>query len=98
MQISNASNFRDLAASVSRPLRRGTLYRSDHLGALDAEDARTIQALGIRRVLDFRGVDERTTAACRLPDVKVHSLAIEPTVVQSLAKLMQGGHELTAAD
>jgi protein-tyrosine phosphatase len=96
--VKNPSNFRDLAAHVDAPLKRGVLYRSDHLGALDEDDARAIQALGIRRVLDFRGVHERTAAACRLPDVQVHSLAIEPTVVQSLSKLMQSGHELTADD
>lgn len=98
MPVKNPSNFRDLAAHVDAPLRRGTLYRSDHLGALDEDDARAIRALGVRRVLDFRGVHERTAAECRLPDVKVHSLAIEPTVVQSLSKLLQSGHELTAAD
>jgi protein-tyrosine phosphatase len=96
--VKNPSNFRDLAAHVAAPLRRGVLYRSDHLGALDEDDARAIQALGIRRVLDFRGVHERTAAACRLPEVKVHSLAIEPTVVQSLSKLAASGHELTPAD
>jgi len=96
--LKNPSNFRDLAAHVSAPLARATLYRSDHLGALDEDDARAIQALGIGRVLDFRGVHERTAAACRLPDVKVHSLAIEPTVVQALDRLLATGHELTAED
>jgi protein-tyrosine phosphatase len=96
--VKNPSNFRDLAAHVSAPLVRGTLYRSDHLGALDDEDARAIRALGIRRVLDFRGLDERTAAACRLPDVTVHSLAIEPTVVQALGEQMSAGREITAAD
>jgi protein-tyrosine phosphatase len=94
----NATNFRDLAAHVSVPLRRGVLYRSDHLGALDEDDARAIQALGVKRVLDFRGVDERTAAACRLPDVTVHSLAIEPTIVQVLSDLMDAGRDLTGAD
>jgi protein-tyrosine phosphatase len=98
-RITQPSNFRDLAAHVKGvPLRRGTLYRSDHLGSLDAADAAQIQALGIRRVLDFRGVDERTAAACRLPDVTVHSLAIEPTIVQKLNDLLAAGHVLTAAD
>jgi protein-tyrosine phosphatase len=96
--LKNPSNFRDLAAHVSVPLVRGTLYRSDHLGALDEEDARAIQALGIRRVLDFRGVAERTAAACRLPDVTVHSLAIEPTVVQALDQLRSSGRDITAED
>jgi protein-tyrosine phosphatase len=96
--IKNATNFRDLAAHVSLPLRRGVLFRSDHLGSLDEEDARSIDALGIRRVLDFRGSHERTSAACRLPGVHVHSLAIEPTIVQVLSDLLAAGHDLTEAE
>lgn len=98
MPVKNPSNFRDLAAHVSVPLVRGTLYRSDHLGALDEEDARAILALGVRRVLDFRGAAERTAAACRLPGVRVHSLAIEPTVVQALSRMQQAGQQLTGQD
>jgi protein-tyrosine phosphatase len=94
----NPSNFRDLAAHVSVPLARGTLYRSDHLGALDDDDARAILGLGVRRVLDFRGVSERTAAVCRLPDVTVHSLAIEPTIVQALSQMLRSGHQLSAGD
>jgi protein-tyrosine phosphatase len=99
LPIANPSNFRDLAEQVhSVPLRPRLLFRSDHLGALDAQDAAQIQALGIRRVLDFRGVDERTSAVCALPEVHVHSLAIEPTIVQVLAELTGAGHRLTEAD
>ncbi len=98
MPIKNATNFRDLAAHVSAPLKSGVLFRSDHLGALDEEDAQAIQALGVRRVLDFRGVQERTAFACRLPGVQVHSLAIEPTIVQVISQLLDSGHELTEAD
>ena len=95
----NPSNFRDLAANVrSVPVRPHVLFRSDHLGALDADDARQILALGIRRVLDFRGVDERSAAACALPEVQVHSLAIEPTIVQVLAELTTAGQRLSAQD
>jgi protein-tyrosine phosphatase len=92
-RLAGAANFRTLPF-----VRPGTLYRSDHLGALDADDARQIRALGIRRVLDFRGVNERTSAACRLPDVQVHSLAIEPTIVQVLGQLLASGHELTTEE
>ena len=95
----NPSNFRDLAANVrSVRVRPHVLFRSDHLGALDADDARQIEALGIRRVLDFRGVDERTSAACALERVQVHSLAIEPTIVQVLAELTEAGQRLGEAD
>ena len=96
---SNPTNFRDLAeTATSTGLKPYRLFRSDHLGALNADDARQIQALGIRRVLDFRGVDERTSAECCLPDVTVHSLAIEPTIVQALNELVASGHTLTPAD
>ena len=94
----NPSNFRDLAGHVHVPVRRGILYRSDHLGALDEEDARAIEALGVKRVLDFRGVNERTSHACRLPGVQVHSLAIEPTIVQVISDLLTAGHDLTAEE
>ncbi|MES2936145.1 MAG: tyrosine-protein phosphatase [Pseudomonadota bacterium] len=98
--ITNPSNFRDLAAHAGPEprLRRRVLFRSDHLGALDENDARQIQALGIRRVLDFRGVDERTAAACMLPDVTVHSLAIEPTIVQQIKGFTEGGRQITSQD
>ena len=91
--IDGASNFRVLPY-----VKQGTLYRSDHLGALNAHDARQIQSLGIRRVLDMRGVGERMSAACLVPGVTVHSLAIEPTIVQVLHDLMAAGHKLTAAE
>ena len=98
--ISNPSNFRDLAshARPARGIRPHTLFRSDHLGAINEDDARQIQALGIRRVLDFRGAEERTSAACVLPDVTVHSLAIEPTIVQVLSDLLNSGHQLTGPE
>ncbi|AMO24465.1 tyrosine-protein phosphatase [Ramlibacter solisilvae] len=98
MAVNNPSNFRDLSTFVERPLRPGTLYRSDHLGALDEDDARQIRALGIRRVLDFRGMRERESARCQVPDVAVHSLSIEPTIVQVIGDLMSAGHQLTGED
>ena len=98
MRFASSSNFRRVGVGPSSGLPLRHLYRSDHLGALDAADAAQIRALGITRVLDFRGVDERTSAACRLPDVTVHSLPIEPTIVQKLNELVAAGHRLTGAD
>jgi protein-tyrosine phosphatase len=98
MRIDNPSNFRDLGEYVAGGPARGRLYRSDHLGSLSENDARQIHALGIRRVLDFRGVDERMSAACVVPDVTVHSLAIEPTIVQVLQELLDAGHDVTGQE
>jgi protein-tyrosine phosphatase len=93
MRLTGPTNFRPLP--IVRPR---TLFRSEHLGALDGDDARQIQALGITRVLDFRGVNEREEFACQLPDVTVHSLAIEPTVVQGLVAMLDAGGQPTEAD
>lgn len=93
MRLASSSNFRPVGL---RPLRH--LWRSDHLGALDAHDCAQIEALGIRRVLDFRGVDERLSAECRLPGVTVHSLPIEPTIVQKLSELMAAGERVSGPD
>ena len=100
VNLAGASNFRDLRSPlIPHPdLRPRTLYRSDHLGLLNEDDARQIRELGIRRVLDFRGVDERSSAACTVPGVAVHSLAIEPTIVQVLRDLVEAGHDLTGDD
>lgn len=98
--LRNPSNFRDLATQV-RPrigMREGLLFRSDHLGALNEDDAKQVRALGIQRVLDFRGVDERASAACVVPGVTVHSLAIEPTIVQKLQELLAAGTPPTESE
>jgi len=94
MRIANSANFRHVGTGL--PLRN--LYRSDHLGALDAADAAQVRALGVRRVLDFRGVQEREAFPAKLPDATVHSLPIEPTIVQKLNDLVAAGHRLTGAD
>lgn len=98
MRFPSSSNFRRVGVPSMPGLPLRNLFRSDHLGALDAADAAQIRALGITRVLDFRGREERSAAACRLPDVQVLSLPIEPTIVQKLSDLMAEGHRLTGAD
>jgi protein-tyrosine phosphatase len=103
LRFSGAPNFRDLGGYRGldgRAVRWRRLFRSDHLGALTAQDIETLMAeVGPSlRVCDFRGVAERETAACRVPGAAVHSLPIEPTIVQRLAGLIAAGHALTPAD
>lgn len=101
--LTGAPNFRDLGGyrnAQGDTVRRHHLFRSDHLGNLAPDD---IQLLSGKlrepvRVLDLRGVAERETAACVLNGVMVHSLAIEPTIVQVLSDLTDAGHRLTQAD
>ena len=87
--LANSTNFRPLPL-----VRANTLFRSDHLGALDENDAQQVRALGIRRVIDFRGMNERAGTVCYLPGVTVHSLAIEPTIVQKVHELIERGEEV----
>ena len=98
LQLSGATNFRDLggyAGQGGRTVRWRQLFRSDHLADLTPEDLRTIDRLGVARVFDFRGKTERLAQACVIPDAVVHSLAIEPTVVQGLKALIDAGELVT---
>lgn len=92
MRFSRCTNFRRLS------LGRSALFRSDHLGGLDAQDVQRIQSLGIRRVLDLRGTIERSAAPCAIQSVTVHSLPIEPTIVQKLSDLIAAGHKLAPVE
>lgn len=98
--LANASNFRDLAERVHPrlPMRRGLIFRSDHLGALEPHEAQALSSLGVRRVIDFRGQHERISADCALPGATVHALTIEPTIVQVLQELHTLGQRPSAAE
>lgn len=68
--LAGDDNFRDLGGFVTGDGRRvkwGALYRSGHWGQLTEADQKTIQSLGIRRVIDFRSADEVKTAPDRVP-------------------------------
>ena len=63
-------NFRDCGgypAGAGRTMRRGLVYRSDHLADLGDEDLATISALGLRVVHDFRLDSELERQPSRLP-------------------------------
>jgi protein-tyrosine phosphatase len=101
--LTGAPNFRDLGGYSTADgvtVRRHPLFRSDHLGSLASDDVQLLKGR-LRepvRVLDLRGVAERETAVCVLEGVTVHSLAIEPTIVQVLSDLTDAGRTLTQAD
>ena len=96
--LQGASNFRDLggyAGLQGRPLRWRRLFRSDHLGALTPSDQSALAGLGVGRVCDFRGAEERLAAPCAVPGAVVHALPIEPTVVQRLTERLAAGATLS---
>ncbi len=100
LPLDGASNFRDLGgylAAGGRHTRWRRLFRSDHLAALSARDHATLQALGVRRSFDFRGVHERRAQAYAVPGLVQHHLGIEPTVAQQMHALVDAGLALTPA-
>ena len=101
LPISGASNFRDLGHYLNaegRRVRTGSLFRSDNLAGLDAQDQERIRQLGITRSFDFRGVQEREASRYELPGVQQHHLPIEPTVVQGIQSILEAGRSMTAGD
>ncbi len=63
-------NFRDAGGyrvGDGRVMRKGVIFRSDHLAMLTDDDVAAVTALGLRRVHDFRLVAERERQPSRLP-------------------------------
>ena len=101
LQLSGASNFRDLGGYTGhegRTVRWRTLFRSDHLAALTQDDMVELSRHGLARVCDFRGEAERAPLLCAMPGLSVHFLPIEPTVVQGMNDMLSAGQMLTAQD
>ena len=98
LPLAGASNFRDLGGylgSDGRSVRWRKLFRSDHLGALTPDDARTLGELGVGRAFDFRGATERAAVPYDVQGVAQYSLPIEPTVVQRMKDLVEAGQTVS---
>jgi protein-tyrosine phosphatase len=101
INLRNAPNFRDIGgypAGGGSMVRQGRLFRSDHLAALTQDELRGIVRCETLTVCDLRGIEERGAAPCALQNATVHSLPIEPTIVQKLAALVAAGHKLSPVD
>jgi protein-tyrosine phosphatase len=68
--LQGVPNFRDLGGLVNaegRPVRRGLVYRSEVLAALDDQDLATLAGLRIGTVFDLRNPSERAAAGTLWP-------------------------------
>ncbi|MGI4815273.1 MAG: tyrosine-protein phosphatase [Janthinobacterium lividum] len=94
--LRSVPNFRDLAdlpGPYAAALRRGRIFRTSHFGALSDEEQAFIDQIGIRTVVDLRGVAERAAApgyiaARAVSDVH---LPIEPRAVGTLRAARAAG-------
>lgn len=92
--LQGASNFRDVGGyrnADGRRVRRGQVFRSDHLAGLTHEDRVRLQSLGILHSLDFRGAAECAATPYALAGVQRVALTIEPTVIARLQALVAQG-------
>jgi len=92
--MQGASNFRDVGghrAASGQRVKRGQLFRSDHLAALTPDDLVQIERMNIRHSLDFRGAAESAATPYEIAGVERLSLAIEPTVMARMQALTTQG-------
>jgi len=96
LALAGCTNLRDIGgyrAADGRRVRFGQVFRAAALGGLTDEDLIALGALGLRTVVDLRGVAESGRAPSRLPDPAPDRVAIpvEPTVGASLADILATG-------
>jgi len=99
--LQGASNFRDVGGYPTQSgqrIRRGQVFRSDHLAALTQADLAHLQGLGVRHSLDFRGVAESMATPYNIAGVERVPLAIEPTVIARMQILVAQGIEPTTEE
>ena len=92
--LQGASNFRDVGGYLTadgRRVRRGQVFRSDHLAGLTDADVARLQALGVGHSLDFRGEAECQATPYDIAGVRRVALTIEPTVIARMQALVAQG-------
>jgi protein-tyrosine phosphatase len=94
--LQGGSNFRDLGGhrtADGRTVRRGTVFRSAHLGGLTDEDRQALGKLGVRTIVDLRGVSEAAETPHLIDGLacKVVGAHIEPRLNEKLRAAVDDG-------
>ena len=100
--VPNLRDLGGLATASGRILASGRLFRSSHFGALAASDEAAVRALGLRTVVDLRGVQERAGAPNQLAVVAAPAwqdlhVPIEPSALTAMSQLREAGQGDEAA-
>lgn len=96
VSLQGGSNFRDLGGyrtADGRTVRRGSVFRSAHLGALTDADRLTMGRLGVRTVVDLRGVNEAAETPHRIEGLgcRIVGAHIEPGVGEKIRGAVADG-------
>ena len=94
--LQGGSNFRDLGGHRTgdgRTVRRGAVFRSAHLGGLTDEDRQALGKLGVRTIVDLRGVSEAAETPHLIEGLacKVVGAHIEPRLNEKLRVAVDNG-------
>ncbi|MBS0519323.1 MAG: tyrosine-protein phosphatase [Proteobacteria bacterium] len=94
--LEGGSNFRDLGGyrtADGRTVRRGAVFRSAHLGGLTDIDRTALGQLGVRTVVDLRGVSEAAETPHRIEGVgaRIVGAHIEPGVGERIRVAIEDG-------
>src|SRR5215831_19896322 len=94
--LEGGSNFRDLGGyrtADGRTVRRGAVFRSAHLGGLTDEDRAALGRLGVRTIVDLRGVSEAAETPHLIDglDCKVVGAHIEPQLGEKIRDAVDKG-------
>ena len=94
--LKGGSNFRDLGGyrtKDGRTVRRHAVFRSAHLGALTDEDRAALGKLGVRTIVDLRGVSEAAETPQLIDGVscRVVGAHIEPQLGDKIRDAVAGG-------
>ena len=92
--LQGASNFRDVGGyptAGGQRVKRGHVFRSDHLAGLSEADVARLKLLGVGHSLDFRGTAECKTTPYAIEGIERVALSIEPTVIARMQALVAQG-------
>ena len=94
--LKGGSNFRDLGGyrtADGRTVRQRTVFRSAHLGGLTDEDRSALGQLGVRTIVDLRGVNEAAETPHLIDgvDCRVVGAHIEPQLGDKIRNAVADG-------
>jgi protein-tyrosine phosphatase len=94
--LEGGSNFRDLGGHRTADggtVRRGAVFRSAHLGGLTEQDRRQLGRLGVRTIVDLRGVSEAAETPHLIDGLtcRVVGAHIEPQLGEKLRNAIDNG-------
>jgi protein-tyrosine phosphatase len=94
--LQGGSNFRDLggyAAADGRKVKHGAVFRSAHLGTLTNADRASLARLGVRTIVDLRGVNEAAETPHLVEGVgcRIVGAHIEPGVGEKIRGAVADG-------